>query len=59
MMKCKPEYAANIIVGVNYKNRFSWYVIDKDYWILDLIKRRDDFTLYSLMNLKWQKCYHK
>ncbi|MEC2077028.1 hypothetical protein [Metabacillus fastidiosus] len=42
-MKWKPEYAANIIVGINYKNRFSWYVTDKDYWILDLIKRRDDF----------------
>lgn len=37
-MRITPEYGNNVIVGVNYHNSFSWYVADKDYWILDLEK---------------------
>ncbi|KQO04817.1 hypothetical protein [Paenibacillus sp. Leaf72] len=42
-MECMPEYAANIIVGINNKNDFSWYVTDKSFWIMDLIKRQQEF----------------
>lgn len=38
-----PEYADVIIVGVVYKNNFSWFVTEKELWILDIKKRRDDF----------------
>ncbi|MEN1988152.1 hypothetical protein [Paenibacillus hubeiensis] len=42
-MTNQPVYADIIIVGVYYKNIFNWYLTDKDYWILDLNKRREDF----------------
>ncbi|GFN30959.1 hypothetical protein PCURB6_12190 [Paenibacillus curdlanolyticus] len=42
-MKYKPMYAENIIVAVIYKNGFSWYVTEKECWILDIIKRANDF----------------
>jgi len=42
-MICKPKYAQNIIVGVIYKQKFSWYLTERDYWILDINKRRDDY----------------
>ncbi|ODM27972.1 MULTISPECIES: hypothetical protein [Acetivibrio] len=42
-MKYKPEYAKNIIVGVIHKGMFSWYVTERDFWILDAVKRRDEY----------------
>ncbi|MBC2067876.1 hypothetical protein [Listeria booriae] len=34
----KPKYAENIIVGVVLKNKFQWYVSERDVWILDIDK---------------------
>ncbi|HEU5382063.1 MAG TPA: hypothetical protein VFV38_42125 [Ktedonobacteraceae bacterium] len=34
----EPEYAQNIIVGVIFRNAFSWYVTERDYWYLDYLK---------------------
>ena len=34
----EPEYAQNIIVGVLFRNTFSWYITDKKYWYLDYTK---------------------
>lgn len=31
----KPLYAENIIVGVEYKNKFKWYITEPDLWYLD------------------------
>lgn len=31
----KPLYAENIIVGVEYKNKFNWYITEPDLWYLD------------------------
>ncbi|HEY8462940.1 MAG TPA: hypothetical protein VIM29_02800 [Bacillota bacterium] len=42
-MKVVPEYAKNIIVGVVYKGLFSWYVTEKEFWILDAEKRRNEY----------------
>lgn len=33
-----PQYAETIIVGVNLKSDFKWYVSDKELWYLDLRK---------------------
>ncbi|MFK4474792.1 hypothetical protein ABH897_004560 [Paenibacillus sp. RC73] len=32
------EYGENIIVAVIFENNWRWYVTEKDYWYLDLIK---------------------
>lgn len=37
-MKLNIEYGQNIIVAVVLNNICSWYVTEKDYWFLDLIK---------------------
>lgn len=37
-MKLNIEYGQTIIVAVVFKNKWSWYVTEKDYWFLDLIK---------------------
>lgn len=42
-MKYNPEYAENIIVGVIYKTKFSWYITERNFWILDYEKRMNDF----------------
>lgn len=42
-MKCKPEYANNIIVGVIYRDKFTWYITERDLWILDAEKRKGDY----------------
>ncbi|UQZ77300.1 hypothetical protein C2I17_23655 [Niallia circulans] len=34
----KPEYAQNIIVGVKTSSQFSWYLTERDVWILDIVK---------------------
>ncbi|WP_298845010.1 hypothetical protein [Clostridium sp.] len=43
-MKNKPEYAENIIVGVNFNSEFNWYVTDKELWILDQVKWINDYN---------------
>ncbi|PWA08146.1 hypothetical protein DCC39_15275 [Pueribacillus theae] len=42
-MQINPKYGENIIVGVQYNSEFSWYVTERDCWILDLEKRKNDF----------------
>jgi len=37
-MKLLPEYCENIIVGVIYNNRFSWYITKINIWYLDYKK---------------------
>ncbi|WP_249928286.1 hypothetical protein [Niallia circulans] len=37
-MLLKPEYAQNIIVGVKTSSQFSWYLTERDVWILDIVK---------------------
>ncbi len=34
----EPIYAEKIIVGIKTKEKFNWYITDKDDWILDLYK---------------------
>lgn len=35
-MLVKPKYAENIIVGIRTPEKFSWYVTERDIWILDI-----------------------
>ena len=37
----KIEYGVDVIVGVRYGAEWRWYVSDKYYWFLDLVKMRD------------------
>ena len=37
-MILKPEYGIDIIVLVKFDNEYSWYLSDKDYWVLDYDK---------------------
>lgn len=37
-MTVNIEYGENIIVAVIFRNNWHWYVTEKDYWFLDLIK---------------------
>ncbi|MFC4077125.1 hypothetical protein [Salinithrix halophila] len=39
----KPVFPQEIIVGVTYKKRWSWYITDKGYWFLDQIKLGEEF----------------
>lgn len=39
----KPIFPQEIIVGVLYKKKWAWYITDKDYWFLDLIKLGEAF----------------
>lgn len=52
-MKIQVEYGENIIVAVVFRNKWSWYVTEKDYWFLDLIKLEKAFLNkgYGLPNL--------
>ncbi|MBY0595213.1 hypothetical protein [Bacillus bingmayongensis] len=34
----KPKYAQNIIVGIKTSDDFSWYITERDVWILDINK---------------------
>lgn len=42
-MKVNIEYGENIIVAVVFRNNWSWYITEKDYWFLDLIKLEDAY----------------
>ncbi|KKI89761.1 hypothetical protein WQ54_24780 [Bacillus sp. SA1-12] len=46
------EYAETIIVGVLYREKWNWYVTDKEMWFLDLIKFEKAFidAGYELYN---------
>ncbi|GCE12021.1 hypothetical protein [Tengunoibacter tsumagoiensis] len=33
-----PEYAQIIVVGVIFRDVFSWYITDREYWFLDYVK---------------------
>lgn len=37
-MKVKIEYGENIIVAVVFRDNWRWYVTEKEYWFLDLVK---------------------
>lgn len=52
-MKIQIEYGENIIVAVVFRNKWSWYVTEKDYWFLDLTKLEKAFLIkgYQLPNL--------
>lgn len=38
LLKVNIEYGENIIIAVIFKKNWSWYVTEKDYWFLDLVK---------------------
>ncbi len=42
-MKIQIEYAQHIIVAVVFNTIWSWYVTEKDYWYLDLMKLEQAF----------------
>ncbi|ANF97581.1 hypothetical protein [Paenibacillus bovis] len=42
-MKLNVEYAENIIIAVKFKGEFTWFVTEKDYWYLDLVKWENAF----------------
>ncbi|WP_207515892.1 hypothetical protein [Longitalea luteola] len=37
-MSLSPEYSVDIIVLVRYKNKYTWYLQEKEYWVLDYNK---------------------
>ncbi|KQO02797.1 hypothetical protein [Paenibacillus sp. Leaf72] len=43
-MKVNIEYGENIIVAVLFNGIWKWYVTEKDYWFLDLIKLENAFS---------------
>ncbi|MBO1512693.1 hypothetical protein [Metabacillus bambusae] len=42
-MTIEIEYAETIIVWVHYRDKWNWYVTDKELWFLDLIKYEQAF----------------
>jgi hypothetical protein len=52
-LKIQVQYGENIIVAVVLRNKWSWYVTEKDYWFLDLIKLEKAFLIkgYRLPHL--------
>ncbi|AWB43490.1 hypothetical protein DCC85_04140 [Paenibacillus sp. CAA11] len=42
-MKVNISYAENIIVAVRFKDRWCWYVTEKEYWFMDLIQWENAF----------------
>jgi hypothetical protein len=53
-MNLNPEYSLDIIVLVKFNNRYTWYLSDKEYWVLDYKKwdsifdsLGDDDTIYG------------
>lgn len=46
----KPKYAENIIVGVRYSDRFSWYISDitEGHWLLDMEREYRKFDELGL-----------
>ncbi len=42
-MLLKPKYAQNIIVGVKTSSQFSWYLTERDVWILDIMKYKESY----------------
>jgi len=51
-MKINIEYGKNIIVAVRSKEEWAWFVTEKDYWFLDLVKLENAFLIkgYRLLN---------
>lgn len=43
MKRLMPDCNENIIVGVFYNRKFSWFLTDKEIWFLDYRKRIDAF----------------
>lgn len=39
----KPSYAKNVITGVIYKKKFSWYVTHEYIWFMDYRKRYEEY----------------
>lgn len=37
-MKVEPNYPGEIIILIKNKGKYSWFVSDKELWIMDLIK---------------------
>lgn len=46
-MKLMPEYAHNIIVGVVFRNQWSWYITEREYWFLN-VEMEDRFGIEVL-----------
>jgi hypothetical protein len=42
-MKLKIEYGVDIIVGTLFQKQWRWYVTDKEIWILDQNKLKEEF----------------
>jgi hypothetical protein len=53
-MSLNPEYSVDIIALVKYKDKYTWYLQEKEYWVLDYNKWKrafdslgDDDTIYG------------
>lgn len=53
-MSLNPEYSVDIIVLVKFKDKYTWYLQEKEYWVLDYNKWSiafdslgDDDTVYG------------
>ncbi|MBQ8781360.1 MAG: hypothetical protein IJZ72_06795 [Oscillospiraceae bacterium] len=51
----KPEYCKNVIVGVVYKKKFSWYITHKDLWRMDYRKEYDMWKKFYAENGRTEK----
>lgn len=38
VLKVRLEYGENILVAVIFRDKWSWYITEKEYWFLDLVK---------------------
>ena len=44
-MKVEPNYPGEIIILVKNKGKYSWFVSDKELWIMDLVKLENAYRL--------------
>lgn len=50
-MNIEFSYPADVIVLIKYRNAFTWYMCEKELWVLDLTKLRRDFeTKLRMLN---------
>ena len=54
----KPEYCKNVIAGVVYKKKFSWYITHKDLWRMDYRKEYDMWKKFYAENGRSEKQFN-
>ncbi|WP_205511888.1 hypothetical protein [Longitalea arenae] len=53
-MSLNPEYSVDIIVLVKFKEKYSWYLSDKEYWVLDYNKWESIFESLGDDNTEYE-----